>query len=111
MNHYHSLQGIGRVFPEKTGLPVTGVVDEHIQPVQTLDAFFNLHYFFRSGEFCDDDFNPGMIGFFQILGTLHQFFPSASVENKIKSFLGQTIRKSCSNAAGSSGYKSTWSVI
>jgi len=49
------------VFPKNTGLPVAGVIDEHIQPVQTVDAFFDLSYFIRSGEFCNNELDRGAI--------------------------------------------------
>jgi hypothetical protein len=99
------------VFPEKTGLPVTGVVDEQVQAVQTADAFFDLSYFVTSGEFCNDDLNRGAIHALQVLGTIRQCLLPASVENEITAFLGESMRKGCSDSAGSSSYESTWSVM
>jgi len=110
MDHDHGFQGIRGVFPESAGCPVASVVDEHVQPVETLDVFFNLFQFFSPGEFCNDDFNRSIMGFLQIFGAFCQFFLPASVENEVKPFLRQAVRKGCPNTAGSPCYESKWTV-
>ena len=98
------------MFPESTGCPVASVVDKHIQAVQALNVFLNLFQIFNSGKFCNDDFNRNIMRFLQIFGTLCQLFLPASLENKVKPFLREAVRKGCSNTARGTCYEGKWAV-